>query len=194
MPMIKTSIAFHQNLDVGLRQSPGIEIVGEGGCIPSILPPSPTTQSRELSRNSNVKILMKRYTTSSEETEAAGARFAASLRGNETIAFFGDLGAGKTTFLKGMISALTGCSTAEITSPTFNYLHIYEGKIAVYHFDLYRLTSAEQFNTAGFSEYLNARGVCCLEWAEKIESKLPPETIRITLEHQGLDNRLITIS
>ncbi len=132
-------------------------------------------------------------THSSEETEAAGARFAASLRGNETIAFFGDLGTGKTTFLKGMISALTGCSAAEITSPTFNYLHIYEGKIPVYHFDLYRLTAAEQFEGAGFSEYLNAGGVCCLEWAEKIESKLPPGTIRITLEHQGLDNRLIKI-
>jgi len=92
-----------------------------------------------------------------------------------------------------MISALTGCSAAEITSPTFNYLHIYEGKTTVYHFDLYRLTSAEQFNSAGFSEYLNA-GVCCIEWAEKIASKLLPDTIRITLEHQGVASRLITIS
>jgi len=132
-------------------------------------------------------------THSSEETEAAGANFAASLRGNEIIAFFGDLGAGKTTFLKGMISALTGCSPAEITSPTFNYLHIYEGKIPVYHFDLYRLTTAEQFEGAGFTEYLQAGAVCCLEWAEKIEAKLPPGTIRITMEHQGLDNRLIKI-
>ena len=131
-------------------------------------------------------------TQSSEETEAAGAQFAASLRGNETIAFFGDLGAGKTTFLKGMISALTGCSPAEITSPTFNYLNIYEGKIPVYHFDLYRLSAAEQFEGAGFSEYLQT-GICCLEWAEKIETKLPPGTIRITLEHQGQDNRLIKI-
>jgi tRNA threonylcarbamoyladenosine biosynthesis protein TsaE len=132
-------------------------------------------------------------TSSSEETEAAGAHFAASLRGNETIAFFGDLGAGKTTFLKGLISQLTGCSPSEITSPTFNYLNIYEGKIPVYHFDLYRLKAAEQFEGAGFSEYLNAEGICCLEWAEKIETKLPPGTIRITLEHQGLDNRLIKI-
>lgn len=131
-------------------------------------------------------------THSSEETEAAGAHFAATLRGNETIAFFGDLGAGKTTFLKGMISALTGCSPSEITSPTFNYLNIYEGKIPVYHFDLYRLKAAEQFEGAGFSEYLQM-GVCCLEWAEKIETKLPAGTIRITLEHQGLDNRLIKI-
>ena len=132
-------------------------------------------------------------THSSEETEAAGAHFAASLQGNETIAFFGDLGAGKTTFLKGMISALTGCSPAEITSPTFNYLHIYEGKFPIYHFDLYRLTAAEQFEGAGFSEYLQTDGICCLEWAEKIEAKLPAGTIRITIEHQGLDNRLIKI-
>lgn len=132
-------------------------------------------------------------THSSEETEAAGAHFAASLQGNETIAFFGDLGAGKTTFLKGLISALTGSSPAEITSPTFNYLHVYEGKIPVYHFDLYRLTTAEQFEGAGFSEYFQADGICCLEWAEKIEMQLPSGTIRIKMEHQGLDNRLITI-
>jgi tRNA threonylcarbamoyladenosine biosynthesis protein TsaE len=132
-------------------------------------------------------------THSSEETEAAGAHFAASLQGNEIVAFFGDLGAGKTTFLKGMISALTGCDPAEITSPTFNYLHIYEGKARVYHFDLYRLTTAEQFAGAGFSEYLNSDGICCLEWAEKIAGKLPPGTIRITMEHQGQDNRLIRI-
>lgn len=132
-------------------------------------------------------------TSSSEETQAAGAHFAASLCGNETIALFGDLGAGKTTFLKGLISALTGCSHSEITSPTFNYLNIYEGKIPVYHFDLYRIKDAEQFEGAGFSEYLKAEGVCCLEWAEKIESTLSAGTIRITMEHQGQDNRLIKI-
>jgi tRNA threonylcarbamoyladenosine biosynthesis protein TsaE len=133
-------------------------------------------------------------TYSCEETEAAGARFAASLQGNEILAFFGDLGAGKTTFLKGLISSLTGCSPDEITSPTFNYLHIYEGKFPIYHFDLYRLTAAEQFEGAGFSEYLQTKGLCCLEWAEKIEDKLPPRTIRITMQHQGKDCRLITIT
>ncbi len=132
-------------------------------------------------------------THSSEETEAAGALLGRSLQGNEILAFFGDLGAGKTTFIKGLISSLTGCSPDEITSPTFNYLHIYEGKIPVYHFDLYRLATAEQFEGAGFSEYLQMNGICCLEWAEKIESKLPVGTIRITLEHQGLDSRLIVI-
>jgi tRNA threonylcarbamoyladenosine biosynthesis protein TsaE len=132
-------------------------------------------------------------THSRDETEAAGAQFAASLQGHENLAFFGDLGAGKTTFLKGLISTLTGCSPDEITSPTFNYLNIYEGKFPVYHFDLYRLTAAEQFEGAGFSEYLKADGVCCLEWAEKIENQLPPGTIRITLQHQGKDCRLITI-
>ena len=132
-------------------------------------------------------------THSSEETEAAGAQFAASLQGHETIAFFGGLAAGKTTFLKGMISFLTGCSPSEITSPTFNYLHVYEGKIPVYHFDLYRLSSAQQFESAGFSEYFQAGGVCCLEWAEKIEKKLPAKTIRITLEHQSQDTRLIKV-
>ena len=132
-------------------------------------------------------------THSSEETEAAGARLASSLQGNEVLAFFGDLGAGKTTFIKGLITALTGCHPDEVTSPTFNYLHIYEGKKTVYHFDLYRLKGAEQFQGAGFSEYLQTGGICCLEWAEKIETRLPADTIRITLQHQGLDSRLIKI-
>jgi tRNA threonylcarbamoyladenosine biosynthesis protein TsaE len=132
-------------------------------------------------------------THSSEETQAAGARLGKSLQGNEIIAFFGDLGAGKTTFIKGLISALTGCSPDEITSPTFNYLHVYEGKVPVYHFDLYRLAAAEQFEGAGFSEYFQMGGICCLEWAEKIENKLPLRAIRITIQHQGPNNRLIEI-
>jgi tRNA threonylcarbamoyladenosine biosynthesis protein TsaE len=132
-------------------------------------------------------------THSSEETQAAGARLGKSLQGNEIIAFFGDLGAGKTTFIKGLISALTGCSPDEITSPTFNYLHVYEGKVPVYHFDLYRLAAAEQFEGAGFSEYFQMGGICCLEWAEKIENKLPLRAIRITMKHQGPSNRLIEI-
>ena len=132
-------------------------------------------------------------THSSEETQAAGARLGESLQGYEVIAFFGDLGAGKTTFIKGLFCALTGFSPDEISSPTFNYLHIYEGRVPVYHFDLYRLTAAEQFEGAGFSEYFQMGGVCCLEWAEKIENKLPAKTIRITKQHQPHGNRLIEI-
>lgn len=138
-------------------------------------------------------MLKKRVkTNSSEETLKAGTEFARSLYGNEVIAFFGDLGSGKTTFLKGLISASTGCSPHEISSPTFTYLQIYEGKFPIYHFDLYRLSSPEQFVGAGFSEYLKGEGVCCIEWAEKIN--LPENAIRITIDYEGPHTRVITIS
>lgn len=126
---------------------------------------------------------------SSEETFQAGVHFAKSLEGSEVVAFFGDLGSGKTTFLKGMISTLANCKPDEITSPTFTYLHIYEGP--VFHFDLYRLSSPKQFGE--FSEYLQGKGVCCIEWAEKIQELLPPNTIRISIEYLGENSRSIHI-
>jgi tRNA threonylcarbamoyladenosine biosynthesis protein TsaE len=132
-------------------------------------------------------------TTSSQETFCLGSSFASTLHGNEVIGFFGPLGSGKTTFLKGMISTLIGCDSDEITSPTFSYLHIYYGKTTVYHFDLYRIASCDEFFNAGFAEYFNFPGVCCLEWAERIEQRLPMDAIKIILWHEELDVRHIVI-
>ncbi len=128
-------------------------------------------------------------TSSSEETLQAGREFAATLQGDETIAFFGELGSGKTTFLKGLISSLAGCSPDSVTSPTFTYLHIYGD---IYHFDLYRLSSADEFRKAGFSEYLE-QGICCIEWAERIADALPIKTIRVTLKYKSQNQREIVI-
>lgn len=133
-------------------------------------------------------------TYSSEETFAAGVEFASTLKGSEIVAFFGEVGSGKTTFLKGMISALAKCSPDEITSPTFTYLHLYEGPTPIYHFDLYRLPNQDAFIKAGFFEYFQMPGICCIEWAEKIENQLPNQTIRVTLSHEGLNQRQIIIS
>ena len=132
-------------------------------------------------------------THSSEETEAAGAHFAATLRGNETVAFFGDLGAGKTTFLKGMISALTGCSPSEITSPTFNYLNIYEGKIPVYHFDLYRI-GVNDLLDIGYEEFFYGKGIAVIEWSERLGELMPEDHWHVKLAHKGENQRRITLS
>jgi tRNA threonylcarbamoyladenosine biosynthesis protein TsaE len=133
-------------------------------------------------------------TNSSDETFQAGRRFALTLTGNEVIALFGDLGSGKTTFLKGLISGLTNSHPDQITSPTFNYLNIYPGDVPVYHFDLYRLKNGEEFTKAGFFEYLQGDGICCLEWADRIGDQLPEKTIRITLKYNGMNQRTITIA
>lgn len=132
-------------------------------------------------------------TNSSEETHQLGKAFGQSLKNGDVVAFFGDLGAGKTTFIRGLVEG-TGCSeTRSVCSPTFSYLNIYSGKQMIYHFDLYRLPREEEFVAAGFDEYLHANGICCIEWAEKIPAFLPKRAIRITFEHLDEDIRQIVI-
>ncbi len=137
-------------------------------------------------------------TSSPEETEALGRDFAGSLEKGAVVALFGVLGSGKTTFLKGAISSLIKCQPEEVTSPTFNYLHIFEtAPFPVYHFDLYRLNSQKEFEKNGFFDYLNptyfSEGFYFFEWAEKIQEKLPSKTIIIHISYEGLDQRLIFI-
>jgi tRNA threonylcarbamoyladenosine biosynthesis protein TsaE len=131
---------------------------------------------------------------SPEEMFAWGAEMARLLaRPNLILALRGDLGAGKTTFLKGFISTLTGTPPHLIQSPTFTYLQVYEGDIPLYHFDLYRITHATQFTSAGFGDYLKAGGISCLEWADRIEEILPKETVFLDIAYVGPQERLCTL-
>src|ERR1700741_5468556 len=93
-------------------------------------------------------------TFSEEETFQIGTEFGKTLKINSIVALFGDLGAGKTTFIRGIVSSL-GMDGREVCSPTFNYLNIYEGPLSVYHFDLYRLTCEEEFLAAGFEDFFH---------------------------------------
>jgi tRNA threonylcarbamoyladenosine biosynthesis protein TsaE len=102
---------------------------------------------------------------------------------NLILALKGDLGAGKTTFLKGFISTLADIDPRQIQSPTFTYLQVYNDSL--YHFDLYRLKHYEQFESAGFADYLQAGGICCIEWAERIETYLPDKTVFLEISYAG---------
>lgn len=114
---------------------------------------------------------------------------------NQVVGLFGDLGAGKTTLLKGIIHGAAGVALRDICSPTFNYLNIYQGKHSpVYHFDLYRLTNASQFLSAGFDDFFYLDGLCCLEWSEKIDSILPKEALRIYITHLDERQRQIVLT
>src|SRR5262245_47888072 len=114
------------------------------------------------------------YTThSAHETMLLGKKLGKELPDNSIVCFFGDLGAGKTTFIKGLASGAANFSVEEITSPTFVYLNIYEGKRSVFHFDLYRLKNVHDFIGLGFDEYFQAGGICCIEWSERISACLP---------------------
>lgn len=128
---------------------------------------------------------------SSEETRHLGIEFAKQLNPNAVVCFYGDLGAGKTTFIKGMAAQILGTSGEEINSPTFVYLNIYSNRL--YHFDLYRLRDVDEFLSMGFDEMFDVGGICCIEWAEKISSLEIPNATVVKMSYLGEDKRAINI-
>lgn len=130
---------------------------------------------------------------SSNETFELGCKFGQVLSVPTVVCFFGELAAGKTTFIKGLVSGAAQLDPCNVQSPTFTYLHIYEGKKKVYHFDLYRLRDIDEFLSMGFDEYFDADGICCVEWSERIASYLPPNCLHVVLKHVREDERLVTI-
>lgn len=134
--------------------------------------------------------MQKRVTSSAEETIEVARELYHALGPDRLVCFFGDLGSGKTTFVKGFLLAAGG-SQDQVTSPTFTYLHLYpEG---ILHFDLYRLKGVEQFLSLGFDEYLFSPGLKCIEWSERIASILPEDAVRITFSIQQDERRTLHI-
>jgi len=136
---------------------------------------------------------LSRLLSSSQEMEDLGKELGRIVSTPAVIAFHGDLGAGKTTFIKGLVCGAALVSSREVNSPTFTYLNIYIGTKEIYHFDLYRLKGSEDFLVMGFDEYFN-KGICCIEWAERIPDLLPPGSIHIHIQSLGETKRKITIS
>lgn len=128
------------------------------------------------------------------DTAAIAAEFAAGLEGGEFVAMYGDLGAGKTAFVQGLAKALG--ITQHVTSPTFTIVNEYEGRLPLYHFDVYRIADPEEMYEIGYEDYLDAGGVCIVEWSELIEELFPKEYIKITIDKdddKGFDYRRIII-
>ena len=113
---------------------------------------------------------MEFYTASAYETEELGARLGRQLRPGAVIAFYGDLGAGKTAFTRGLARGLG--IVDPITSPTYPIVNEYSGKIPLFHFDMYRLTSSEDLFDIGWEDYLTRGGVIAVEWSERVEDAL----------------------
>ncbi len=134
------------------------------------------------------------YTTHSpEETIAFAQKIGAKLKAGDVIAYLGDLGAGKTTFTRGL--ALGMGLPDVVTSPTFALVHEYsrEGITPLIHFDMYRIVDENELETTGFYDYPMEECVFAVEWSENIASALPKNTIRITLERLGDEDRKIII-
>lgn len=136
---------------------------------------------------------MQITTHSADETQALGKKLAESLRPGDVIAYFGDLGAGKTAFTRGVAEGL-GVSE-QVTSPTYTIVNEYlSGRLPLFHFDMYRLGSSDELFDIGWEDYLARGGVCAVEWSENVEDALQ-DAIRITIEKDSLapDTRHITI-
>lgn len=133
------------------------------------------------------------HSHSAQETFQIGQEFGSRLLPNTVVCFFGELAAGKTTFIKGVAAGAARIDPSHIQSPTFTYLNIYEGEKTIFHFDLYRLRDVDEFLSMGFDEFFEAGGICCIEWSERIASCLPLQSIQVTLSHEGEDNRKINI-
>ncbi len=128
-----------------------------------------------------------------EETIQIGIQFGKSLNPNDIVCLKGDLAAGKTTFIKGIVMGAGDYLPDHVISPTFVYLNIYKGSKTIYHFDLYRLKGVDEFLEMGFEDLLFAGGICCIEWSERIESLIPPHCRIVTLSHVEENSRRIEI-
>lgn len=134
------------------------------------------------------------FSASAEETKLLGQNLAKKLKAGQVVAFVGDLGAGKTTFIKGLVSAFNQTPENQITSPTFNYLNIYSEEPAVYHFDLYRIKDEAQFLEMGFDEYLqDKKALTLIEWSEKITPLLPSQTLVVHILSLAENQRKVTL-
>jgi tRNA threonylcarbamoyladenosine biosynthesis protein TsaE len=129
---------------------------------------------------------------SEEETEAVASGLAAGFRGGEVVLLRGELGAGKTAFVRGLARGL-GADPAEVSSPTFVLLTAYPGRLTLHHADLYRLRGDGDERELGLEELPGAEGVLAVEWAERLQGAPWPRALRVSLAHAGDERRSITI-
>ena len=129
-------------------------------------------------------------TKSPEETKKIGKEVGKLARPGDLLAFYGELGAGKTCFIQGISQQLE--VKDYVTSPSFTIINEYQGKIPIYHFDLFRLNNAEEILELGYEEYFYGEGLAVIEWAEKIEQLLPKEHLKIDIKFKNYHKRIIS--
>lgn len=119
-------------------------------------------------------------TTSPLQTEALGEKMGQAAKAGQIYCLSGDLGVGKTVFTKGFAKGLG--VTEYVTSPTFAIVNEYEGRLPLYHFDVYRISCEEEMEDTGYEEYFYGEGVCLVEWAELVRGLIPGDAVWITVE------------
>jgi tRNA threonylcarbamoyladenosine biosynthesis protein TsaE len=130
----------------------------------------------------------------SADTEMLGERVGRRLQAGDIVCLYGELGSGKTVLAKGMARGLGVTPERAVRSPSFVLMHRYQGRVPVYHADLYRLDGPADIDDIGLRECLGGDGVAVIEWADKLEASLPAERLEITIAHRTEETRLITIT
>ncbi len=132
------------------------------------------------------------FSRSQADTEALGERVAAALpEGGAVIAMYGELGAGKTAFVRGLARGLG--AEGSVVSPTFTIVNEYPGRRELFHFDMYRLGGADELFDIGWEDYLGREGVCAVEWSENVPEAFDGSEIRVTIEKTDENGRKITV-
>jgi tRNA threonylcarbamoyladenosine biosynthesis protein TsaE len=138
---------------------------------------------------------MKTFQThSAEETTELGRRLAADLKPGAVVLLRGDLGAGKTTMVKGIAEGFKAAKAEDVTSPTFTLIHEYRGpEVTLYHIDLYRIDTQRELDTLALDDLMSPKSILLIEWGEKFERFARERDVEIAIEHEGGDERRIQI-
>ena len=139
---------------------------------------------------------MVKETFTPEETKQFGFELGKNAKSGDIYCLDGDLGVGKTIFTQGFAKGL-GVEDEYITSPTFTIINEYEGRLKLYHFDVYRIGDVSEMDEIGYEDCFYGEGVCLIEWAQLVPEILPDNVIHIQIEkdlEQGFDYRKITVS
>ena len=134
---------------------------------------------------------MEIITKNELETELAGENLAKTLEPGAVVALYGDLGAGKTAFVRGMARGLS--LDCRVVSPTFTIVNEYMGDNQLFHFDMYRLSSGDELFDIGWDDYLNRGGICAVEWSENVEDAFDGTETVVRIEKTSDTGRRITV-
>jgi len=126
---------------------------------------------------------------SARATEQFAARLAPRLKPGDVLGLVGDLGAGKTCFVRGLARALGVPTDVPVTSPTFTMMNEYTGRLAIYHFDWYRVSDVEELEAIGYRDFVGGDGIAVIEWADRVPGALPASYIRVDIELDPDPNR-----
>jgi len=137
---------------------------------------------------------IKMVSSNSVDTEMLGEAVGHLLEAGDIVCLYGELGSGKTVLTKGMARGLGVTPERAVRSPSFVLMHRYQGRVPVYHADLYRLEGPTDIEQIGLREFLGGDGVAVIEWADKLAASLPVERLEITIAHQTEETRLITVT